>query len=98
MHSFGFVGGVVLKQLTIRGVGMNLHKSIKEEARRRGLSINRYVLLVLQEAVGFGSIDENPETSFHDLDHLAGTWTQKEFEEFEKQLVTQRSIEQELWQ
>ena len=98
MHTLGLIGGAILKQLTIRGVEMNLHRSIKEEARRRGLSINRYVLLVLREAVGLGSANENLEMEFHDLDHLAGTWTQGEFEEFEKQLVAQRSIDQELWQ
>lgn len=87
-----------MKQLTIRGVGAELHQAIKAAAEQRGLSINRYVLSALREAVGLGKRARYKEVSFDDVDHLAGTWTQDEFEEFERQLEAQRTVEAGLWQ
>ena len=86
-----------MKQITVRGVGIELHNSIKAEANRRGLSINRYILLVLREAVGLGDGQDNREVVFRDLDHLAGVWTSDEYEHFERQLVSQRNDDAELW-
>lgn len=87
-----------MKQLIIRGIGTELHNAIKDEARRRGLSINRFVLAIIREAIGLGNGLRLSEKEFHDIDHLVGTWTQQEFEEFEKLLVLHRSIDEELWQ
>ena len=86
-----------MKQLTIRGVGIDLHQAIKTAAEKRGLSINRYVLYTLREAVGLGYGGSEQDVSFDDLDHLAGTWTQDELEEFERHLDNQRKIESDLW-
>lgn len=87
-----------MKQITVRGVGAELHNLIKAEAKRRGLSVNRYVLFVLREAVGLGDGKYNEDLEFHDLDHLAGTWTSDEYKLFERQLVSQRKVDAELWQ
>jgi hypothetical protein len=35
---------------------------------------------------------------FNDLDHLAGTWTQEVYEEFQEHLTLQRDIDKVLWQ
>lgn len=86
-----------MKQLTIRNVGSDLHQAVKNEARRRGLSINRYVLLILRDAVGLGDGQSNQTIEFHDLDHLAGTWTEEEYRQFEEVLNSQRKIEEGLW-
>ena len=84
-------------QLTIRGVGEELHRAIKEHAKRRGLSINRYVLSVIRESVGLGSGKKDLEMEFHDLDHLAGTWSQQAYDEFLRDLESQREIDRGLW-
>ena len=47
-------GGGALSQLTIRGIGVELHNALKESARRKGLSLNRYVVAILREAAGLG--------------------------------------------
>ena len=87
-----------MKQLTIRNVGIDLHRAIKNEAQRRGLSINRYVLLILREAVGFGDGQLDQDIEFHDLDHLSGTWTEEEYRQFAEALNSQRKIDEGLWQ
>jgi plasmid stability protein len=86
-----------VKQLTIRGLGDELHMALKQEASRRGLSMNRYVLLILRRAVSPGDERWQENVTFHDLDYLAGTWTEEEFQEFYKRLDPQRSTEEELW-
>ena len=86
-----------MKQLTIRGVDSKLHDHLKAEADRRGLSINRYVLSVLRDALGIDNRDQRTPVQYHDLDHLAGTWTQADAAAFEHQLAAQRSIDEELW-
>lgn len=80
-----------MTQLTIRGVDRRLHDALKQEADRRGLSINRYVLSLLLEASGMVNKVTAEPMEYHDLDHLAGTWTAQEYDEFESQLAVQRS-------
>jgi hypothetical protein len=85
-----------MKQLTIRGVGEQLHMVIKREAKKRGQSINHYVLSIIQQATGFG-YKLNFDKEYTDLDHLAGTWTDQEFFEFQEILDDQRDIDEGIW-
>jgi len=84
-----------MKQLTIRGLGIDLHRAIKQEAGRRNMSINRYVLSILRKAVGLEN--EHPQMEYNDLDELAGSWTTAETQEFERYLAEQRSIDEDMW-
>jgi hypothetical protein len=87
-----------MKQLTIRGVDSKLHHDLKAEADRLGLSINRYILSILRGTVGRDNGSQRGNSvQYHDLDHLAGTWTQGDAAEFERQLTAQRPIEEDLW-
>jgi hypothetical protein len=61
------------------------------------MSVNRYLLHVLREAVGSDSGQLDQEFEFDDLDHLAGTWTREEYELFMRHLDSQRSIDGTLW-
>ncbi|GIV69498.1 FitA-like ribbon-helix-helix domain-containing protein [Caldilinea sp.] len=83
-----------MTQLTIRGVDERLHKALKEKAEEQGISVNRLALDALRQSVGL--VDS--QRRHHDLDHLAGTWTEEEYEEFQKALELQRRIEPELWE
>lgn len=86
-----------LKQITVRDIGNELHKAIKREASLRGISMNRYVLSILREAVGLDDGLRKPPEEHRDLDHLAGTWTDKEYADFVGQLEVQRGIDEDLW-
>ena len=37
-------------------------------------------------------------TTYHDLDHLAGSWSEQEAAEFDRALAEQRRIDPELWE
>ena len=87
------------KQLTIRGVNQELDVALKQEAERRGTSVNRTVIQLLKEAMG---VNGNGVTAvfsrtYHDVDHLAGTWSEVDAVAFEPQLLAQRAIDDELW-
>ncbi len=86
-----------MKQLTIRGVKDELHTALKVEAARRGLSVNKAVLALLQEKVGLSNGFQGKQPVFDDLDYLAGTWTEEEAAEFQNELTAQRSIDAEMW-
>ncbi len=87
-----------MSQLTIRGVDDKLQQLLKREAARRNQSVNRYILSLLNQTVGTrGAAQTEPQEKFHDLDHLAGTWTEQESAEFEAHLAAQRSIDDDLW-
>ncbi len=89
--------GEVMKQLTVRSVKSDLHNALKAEAARRGVSVNRVVIMLLREAVGLTNGSRQNDAVFDDLDYLAGTWTEVEAVEFEEQLASQRVIDEGMW-
>ena len=82
-----------MKTMTIRNVSADLAAALEEEKSRRGLSLNRTVLALMQEALG---VSDEAERS-NGLRRLAGTWTEAEFLEFEEAVRPFREIDEELW-
>jgi hypothetical protein len=60
--------------------------------------MNHVVLSLLKEAVGVSNGRHSHKKFFNDLDHLAGTWSQKEAKAFEEELEHQRTIDEQMWQ
>ena len=85
-----------MKQLTIRGVDATLHQALQREAERCNTSVNRLVISLLKQSVGLSN-GGSRITEYDDLDALAGTWSQAEYNEFAQRLSDQRMIDQELW-
>ncbi|MDX1417812.1 MAG: toxin-antitoxin system HicB family antitoxin [Candidatus Promineifilaceae bacterium] len=87
-----------MKQLTIRGVAEELHHEIRIRAEQHNMSINRYILTIIKKQVGFSNYGELQDVEFDDLDYLAATWSQEEYQEFIDQIQGQQQIDSELWQ
>lgn len=87
-----------VKQLTIRGVADELHHQIKIKAEQNNMSINRYVLAIIKTQVGYSDPGLLHQAEYDDLDYLAGTWSQEEYEKFRELLLEQRTIDLEMWQ
>jgi hypothetical protein len=88
------------KQLTVRGLDARLERTLRAEAKRRGLSVNRTVLGLLSESTGLTEAPRptsEPPARSTDLDHLAGTWSAEEADAFDRQLGATRRIDAELW-
>jgi hypothetical protein len=73
-----------------------LREAIERRAQSEGLSFNKTVIRMLEE--GVGTRQSQGRNLHHDLDHLAGTWSGEEAEEFEAALADQRQIDVELWE
>jgi hypothetical protein len=77
-------------------VDATLQAALEKEAQTHRLSINQTVVYLLRIATGLHR-GGGPRRTFHDLDHLSGTWSSAEAEAFESALSTQRSLDEELW-
>ena len=82
-----------MKTLTIRNVPPDLAAALDGERRRRGLSLNRTVLELMRQALGLG--EDGPHSN--GLRHMAGTWNEAEFRQFEKHVALFARIDDELW-
>jgi hypothetical protein len=82
-----------MRHLTIRQVPPDLSRALEAEKRRRGSSLNRTVLDLLAEALG----TRQRGGRSNGLGRFAGTWTDEEFEEFEKAIEFTEQVDQELW-
>ena len=82
-----------MSTLTIRGCDDTLSNALQEESRKRGISMNKFVLNLLDETLLTGK-----RKKYHDdLDHLAGTWTEKEAKEFEDHITDFEKIDPDDW-
>ena len=80
--------------LTIRGLDPESTKTLKRKAKQEGLSLNGLVLKVIRQSLG---TEKRRGQIYDDLDHLAGTWTEKEFREFEKNTAAFEVIDEKEW-
>ena len=82
-----------MKTMTIRHVSAELASALEAEKRRRGLSLNRTVLSLMQEALGIS----NGRGRSNGLRRLAGSWSEDEFRRFEAAMAPFEEIEEDLW-
>ena len=85
-----------MKTITIRGIDPELANKIKERSRQSGESINKMLLGLLKSALGLGENKVFP--TYHDLDHLAGTWTKEDEKEFYENIQELEKVDKELWE
>jgi hypothetical protein len=79
--------------LALRGIDPALRSALEAEASRLGLSLNALVLRVLRDSLG---LTETPALH-HDLDALAGAWSQQEAREFTEAVRHFEAIDPSLW-
>jgi plasmid stability protein len=80
--------------LTVREVPGEVTKALRAETRRRGKSLNQTVIDLLKQALG---LDWGPPGA-NGLEKLAGTWSQKELDSFERATAVFEQIDEEQWQ
>ncbi len=84
-----------MNAITVRNLPPAVAKAVKEKARKEKLSLNKAIVKLLEEATG--SDPGKKKAIHHDLDHLAGTWSQAEYEEFMASLREHRQVDPEMW-
>ena len=81
-----------MKQLTIRGVPEKLVRALEVEKRKRGSSLNQLVLDLLNQV-----LCPDQDKNDNGLSKFAGTWSNEELAEFEKNTVSFEQIDEETW-
>jgi len=81
----------------LRGIPVDIERMIKREADRKGLSLNKAFISLLEKTTGTKERAQKKKSLHHDLDHLCGVWTKREADEFIKNVEFQRTIDEDLW-
>ncbi|HHT9126151.1 MAG TPA: FitA-like ribbon-helix-helix domain-containing protein [Candidatus Brocadiia bacterium] len=81
--------------MTVRGIDDEVAKLLKDQANSEGISVNALMLKMVKESLG---IEKKGRTKiYRDLDHLAGTWSEKDLKEFQKNVEDLEKIDKENW-
>jgi plasmid stability protein len=82
-----------MPSLTIKQLDQRLLERLREQASRRDLSLNAFVRQILARAVGY----DTGAQVHSDLSDLAGTWSDRDEQEFLESIRPLREIDESLW-
>ena len=84
-----------MNTMTLRGIDETTATALKEKARQEQTSVNSVTLKILKEALG---VEKKKRNVIHnDLNHLAGTWSAQEEEEFSQNTAGFETIDEDMW-
>lgn len=81
--------------ITLRGLSPEAEKMIRRRSTRKGKSMNRFLLEIIESEV-LGDKSGKPR-EYDDLDDLIGRLTSEDAEMIDESLKEQRKIDSELW-
>jgi hypothetical protein len=84
--------GESMKTLNIRNIDDVIYAKIKEESKKAGMSINKYLVFLLEETLG-----KKREILNHDLDDFFGTWSDEEYNLVIAAVEDSRTIDEDMW-
>lgn len=85
-----------MKAITLRNLPPNLARIVQQRAKQKKTSVNKAVIELLEESARGKAKKKTPVLRYHDLDLLAGTWTEEEAAAFYKLIAEQRAIDPRL--
>ncbi len=84
-----------MKTITIRNIDDELNQVLRSKIKDTGLSLNSLVINLLKQATGLSK--QQFSKKYNDLDFLAGTWENEEYQEFNKNINFFNEIDEEMW-
>jgi hypothetical protein len=78
----------------LRGIPEEIMAHLKREAKRLHTSVNVLILQMIKRGLGFSQ----EKVVYHDLDHLAGSWSRKQEKDFKKSTRHFEKIDKGLWE
>lgn len=79
----------------LRNLAPEVMLLLKKEAVKQKISVNSLILEILKQ--GLGVAHPTKKAVFHDLDHLAGTWSDKDKKAFDDSTKSFEKLDKELW-
>ena len=86
-----------MKVISLRNIPPKIARLIEARSQETGLSLNKTVIQLLEEALGVSGPAGHPR-EYRDLDDVVGAWTLDEAREFDEILGQQRCIDPEIWE
>ena len=86
-----------MKQLTVRGFDDELAETIRRVAERDRTSLNKAALKLLRKGAGLAENHNRADTVGSSLDHLIGSWSRAEADEFDAALKDFETIDESIW-
>jgi len=86
---------MALSNFNLRGLPSEVMAFLRHKAKEEHISINLLILQLVEQGIGFRG--KKLKTMHHDLDFLAGTWTEKEGQIFEEKIKAFEKVDEELW-
>jgi hypothetical protein len=83
-----------MSQITLRKLPRDLEKMVRTQARLRRLSLNKTIIALLQKSLGIADDSQKPQG----LAALAGTWSEAEAEEFDRNIAFFEEIDRGVWE
>jgi len=85
-----------MPNINIRGLDDSAHQRLKIEAQEKGISLNTLIVKYLRQDVGLEPPDKK-SPSHHELDKLAGTWSKRDVQDFQKAISAFEEIDESIW-
>ena len=82
--------------ITIQDIDDATAKWISEEAERRGVNVESLIIELIHKGIGVER-EGTPLKSYHDLDSLAGTWSEEQEAEFLNAVSDFEQVDEKLW-
>lgn len=84
-----------VSNFNLRGIHPVVMSILKNEAKENEMSVNSLILNLIEQSIGFNHKVKRKQ--YHDLDHLAGTWSKEESKVFMENTKSFEEIDSELW-
>lgn len=84
---------MTMSNFNLRGIPPELMLQLKKEALRLNTSVNLLILSMIEKNLGY----TYKRVTYHDLDHLAGTWSSNEEKQFKENIQPFEEVDDELW-
>ena len=81
--------------ITIQQIDDITRTWLQQESRRRGVNLEEMVLTLIREGM---QAERTTLPEYHDLDALAGTWSDADANEFLRNTADFEKIDEALWQ
>ena len=88
---------MTLKQLTVRGLDEDVVRELQRIAEEEDLSLNQSVRKLLRRGLGQSGSSNDEGVIGDSLDHLFGTWSREEADEFDRAVADFEVIDESIW-
>lgn len=86
-----------MRAITLRNIPRGVERVILRRAKQTGLSLNKALISLLEEATHLRPRQPKRSKVHHDLDFLFGSWTPAQADAFDRVLAEQRRIDPGHW-